>query len=150
VRVAPTWSDLAQRPEDEASLVQARMRQFQRRRVAPAGIVIEQVEVERANGIGYGAGTPEIGFQREQPMEQRRWGHLARDDRDAIDEPGLIGDWHRLGQKPSGTPDHLNPDSGQRGERGRRGFARRPRRRRREIAANADQDHFCSLAAHSA
>ena len=66
--MTPVRSDLAKRREDESTLMQARVRQGQRRGVAEPGIVVQQIEIERTRGVLQGTDTAEIGLDRQQHL----------------------------------------------------------------------------------
>src|SRR5215216_5838057 len=69
--------------EDEATLVQARVRQCQLRGVEDHGVEQEEIKIERARCVGEGASAAQIALDREQRVEKVGGSQrgLQRDDR---------------------------------------------------------------------
>src|ERR1044072_1489858 len=97
-RVASVGRELAERREDEAGLVHARVREREGRRVRARVAVDEQVEVERARGVRARAASAERVLYLQKPREQFFGrGQRRAELRNGVEVSGLLaGDADRL------------------------------------------------------
>ncbi len=111
-RGRPVRRDVAQRGEHEGAFGQARVRQDQVGRIDAEVVDREQVEVERAGGVGRGADAAGLGLDGVQQGEQGGRVGAVRRAGDAVDVVGLVRTAGRVRCGTSGS---------RRTRRGRRG-----------------------------
>ena len=144
--MAPPRGNLGEWYEHESALVEPRMRQDERGGLGHLTSIIKKIEIDHARCVLLAAEPTKFSFDRLQCREQVWRGEIGRQRRYRVNKPGLVRARYRLGSMPSRARRDLNTLCFERNQRGCEGIARRAEPRAGQIAADADQDQFVSLA----
>ena len=144
--MAPGGRNLGERQEHEATLVKPRVRQDKRGGLGHLASMIKEIEIEHARCVPLAAHATKLSLDRLQHGEQVLSGEIGCQASDRVDEPRLVRARYRLGSIPSRAGWDLNTLCFERDEGGCERIEGRAELRAGQIAADADQDQFVSLA----